>query len=221
MASDDIYLVPSQKVAGWSGDHLGKMAAYFRHIFGGSYEVYEWSSRDISGVSGSTSCDLLDWWRDDSFTDTDKNLLIASVAEWDESGCGVHPGHAAVICIKKGFENMPGPSADPDLIGDFAVSGYAAPMQAAVALQEIGHNYHADHDQGVADSHDSLNFTSPMLASYADDQAGTDNQCGRKIEHNTLNENRYVEGFSKCAVDASDFPHDLAEVYTKSDVEGL
>lgn len=60
-----------------------------------------------------------------------------------------------------------------------------------------------------------------MLASYADDYAGTNNQCGRTIEHKSLNENRYVEGYSKCAVDASNFNHRPDKIYTKSDIESI
>ena len=75
------------------------MVEYVKHVFGGSYEYYEWSSIDTSGAGGSTAKDLWKRWRDQSFTDYDRNLLIASVADWGTGGHADKPGKAAVICV--------------------------------------------------------------------------------------------------------------------------
>ena len=221
MVSDDIYVVTTKNVEGWSGDHLTTMMEYIKEVYSSDYEFFEHRGYDASAASGSTPCDLLDWWRDEPFTSGDRNLLIASSSIWGEGGCAEKHGEAAVVTIYDGMAGMAGPSADSDLIGDQPVTGWAAPMQVAAGLQELGHLFGASHEQGIADNHNSVNYTSPMLASYADNQAGSDNTCGRKIEHDGLNENRYVEGYSKCAVDNSNFNHQPDKIYTKNDVESI
>jgi hypothetical protein len=219
--SDNIYLVTTEDVESDDGDHLGVIMDYVQEVFGSDYEYYQYRGYDISDASGQTPGDLHEWWKNDPYTDSDRNLLIADANKWDEGGEATKPGNAAVVTVYKGMSDMAGPSADPDLIGEQPVSGYAAPLQVAIAIHELGHLFLAEHTHGVADNHNYVNYTSPMMASYADDRAGDNNECGDKIEHSAFNENRYVEGFCECTVHKAYFNHEPAKTYTKSEISSL
>ena len=222
MASDNIYLVPSETVDGWSGDQVGKMMDYVQHVFGRNYHYYEGYAHDTSQATGNTVPELHDWWADQSFTDYDKNLLIASVANWEKRGYATYNGNAAVICVTDDFHNLPDPATYTDRIGGASTGLFwARQTQASVALQELGHLYDARHKQGIGENHDNENYITPELTTYEDDSDYDVNQCNRINEYISSDSKWYVEGFSKCAVDNSNFSHQPARIYTKSEIEGI
>lgn len=222
MANDNIYIVTSQHVEdNFSGDVEGTVAEYIKEVFGSDYDVFQYSGYDVPDSVGDDVIDVQLWWEDQSFTDSDKNLLLLSKGRWGFGGYGNPGTHAATLAVKDGITSIAGPSADADLIGDNPTTGYSAPQQVAGTIQELSHLYNAEHKDGYADNHDYINYTSPMLATYADNYKGEDTNCGFTIEHNSLHENRYVEGLMKCAVTNGDFPHTPAQVYTWDEVDSF
>lgn len=209
-ASDDnttIWLVTTDRVdddSSFSGT-LSKMEAYFNEVMYG-YSVYTYAGYNTdSSFDAYGPCDTVDWWSDQSFTDSDNNLLIDKADNGpDEGGCAVGD-HAAVVTVYSGMGDMAGPSTDTHFIGDQAVTGYAAPMQVATALQEVAHldidtgSSTNEHKLGYAYEDSYVNKTSPMMAGYADSYSGDYNECWDTITYNSLKETRYVEGFTECA----------------------
>ncbi|AEN06822.1 hypothetical protein Halar_3208 [halophilic archaeon DL31] len=222
MADDNIWIVTSEYVDNnFSGDVTGTVAEYFEDVYGSSYTIDEFQGISIPSNRKDSVYDVQTWWEDQSFTNSDKNLLLISRGEVGYGGYGFPGTHAATMAVKDSITTIAGPNQDADLIGDSPTVGFSAPQQVAACLHEIGHLYDCDHKDGYADNHRSLNFTSPMLATYADDYSGDTSNCGKGIEHNDFNENRFVQGYMQCAVTAGTFPHDPDKIYLASEVNSL
>lgn len=225
MTSDHIYVVSSHHVENdFSGDPVGTVLEYVKEVFGSNYGFHTTRGYDISGNNASSLSELQDWWENQSFTSTDRNLLLVKATTWGEGGHAEYPsdgGHAAVASLYDGMTDMTGPDQDADLIGGQTTTGYAAPAQIATCIHELGHLFGAHHDEGYVDNHNLVNYISPVMGGYADDEAGTTNVCGDKQEYNGLLEDRWVEGYMQCVVDNAKFNHTPKEVYTASEVDSF
>lgn len=222
MASDNIWVVTSQTIEDdFSGDVATTVMEYVKHIYGSDYTYNKYKGYTVPDSAGSDVWDVQQWWESESFTDYDKNLLLIKYGRWGYGGYGVPGTHAATLAVKDGITSIAGPSSDTDLIGDAPTTGFSAPQQVAGAIQELTHLYEAKHKEGYGDNHDYINYTSPMLATRADDYNGDDNACGMSISHNGLNENRFVEGLMKCVVSNNNFPHKPAKIFTWDEVNSL
>lgn len=222
MASDTIWIVTSERVENnFSGDVAEAVAKYARDMFGSDYDVNKHYGYSIDGNDLNSMYDVQLWWEDDTFTSSNKNLLLTSEPYWGFGGYGLQGTHACTLAIRDGITKIVDPSKDSDLIGDEPKANFSPPQQVAGAIQEIAHLYGVNHKDGYADNHNYVNYTSPMLATYADNYAGEKTNCGITIQHKDLNETRYVQGFMQCAVTAGDFPSDPARIYTHSDVDSF
>lgn len=69
---------------------------------------------------------------------------------------------------------------------------------------EVGHCWGCDHEDGIshADNDDDRDCVSPMLGNYADDKAGSYNNCGDQIRHNGWSNERRYEAYTDCAASA-------------------
>lgn len=222
MAADNIWVVTSQHIEdNFSGDVTDTVLEYFKHIYGSNYVYDQFEGKSVPDSVGNDPADVQEWWENQPFTDSNKNLLLISKGRWGFGGWAAPGTHAATLAVKDSITSIAGPGTDSDLIGDNPTTGFAPPQQMAGAIQELTHLYDVAHKDGYADNHDYINYTSPMLATYADNYKGESTTCGFTIEHNSFNENRYVEGLMQCAVTNGNFPHKPAKVFTWDEVNAL
>lgn len=193
-----------------SSDLLIQMEDYISHFYYGSdWDTTQYRGRDITDAYTATDRDadcgesgyqLWDWMQDNQVTDG-VDLLVIWGPRWanDYPGCG--GGSSAYVSINDdSIANVADPwTNNYYLIGDgFEEKGE---REISTALMEVGHCWGCDHEDGIshADNDDDRDCVTPMLGNYADDKAGSTNNCGDQIRHNGWANQRRYSAYTDCA----------------------
>lgn len=193
-----------------SGDILSKLDTYLSYIFYGSdWDITRYYGRDITDAYTGTNRDaacgesgyqLWDWMQDNQIS-SGVDLLVIYGPRWanDSPGCG--GGSSAYVSVDDdSIANVADPgTGNSYLIGDGTEE--KGEKEISTALMEAGHCWGCEHDDGIshADNDDDRDCVSPMMGNYADDKAGSYNNCGDQIRHYGWSNQRRYCAYTDCA----------------------
>ena len=178
----------------------------------------------VYACGDSDTYGLFNWWADEhedaGLTEStdDCALLAVPAHHYGDAGCGV--GDTATAGVRASVAELSDPdSGDIDLIGDKNNGDwcYNHPAKSiAIMLQEMGHTYKMAHADGMVHQYDNrnLNVRTPQLLGPI-----LSNNCGYSSSKDDNYDERFVAGYTDCAVDNGNAPHAIlsySELQVKS-----